>query len=230
MKRIAEHLPLPLLHFHRIILLRQLLPFNPPTLIAVRFVPVYADSIFSNVVLKLIQMDRIRFIAVAPSVGLPVARRNAGGFHGLYHRIGSIYACKEARRCIRCASNIIDHGLHLSIRRLKIDGKINGASFRLSDLRRNLNGQTRLPTQPGWASQSEVLAGYARFNPPDMLIREDRLARDLPWLAQAAGLAEAPPLPPATPPRAFLAEPEVLQAARTAYQRDYTAFGFRDGF
>lgn len=100
----------------------------------------------------------------------------------------------------------------------------------LDFLRRNLNGQTRLPTQPGWASQSEVLAGYARFNPPDMLIREDRLARDLPWLAQAAGRAEAPPLPPATPPRAFLSEPAVLQAARAAYQRDYTAFGFRDTF
>ncbi|WP_295048561.1 hypothetical protein, partial [uncultured Paracoccus sp.] len=60
----------------------------------------------------------------------------------------------------------------------------------LGFLRRNLNGQTSLPTPPHWASQTEILSGFARFAVPDMLVREDRLAEDLAHLARAAGVPE----------------------------------------
>lgn len=94
-------------------------------------------------------------------------------------------------------------------------------------LRRNLAGQTRLPVHPAWASQTETLAGMARFGTPDALLREDRLERDLHWLAEAAGIADPPPLPAAEPAPGFLSAPEVRRAVRAAYQRDYVALGFR---
>ena len=49
--------------------------------------------------------------------------------------------------------------------------------------------QTSLQVLPAWASQTEVLAGFSRFLSPDMVLREDSLARDLGWLAEAAVLA-----------------------------------------
>ncbi|WP_411838148.1 hypothetical protein [Paracoccus sp. ME4] len=103
------------------------------------------------------------------------------------------------------------------------------ASF-LAFLKRNLNGQTTLPTPAAWASQSEVIAGFTRVATPDMLIREDRLAEDLSVLCRAAGIAD-PGLDrlPASQMPDFLREPALLQAARQAYLRDYIAFGFEDG-
>ena len=92
-------------------------------------------------------------------------------------------------------------------------------------LRRNLNGQTTLPVLPAWASQTEILAGFSRFVTPDMVLREESLARDLAWLAEAAGLPAAPAPAPAPMP-AFLTEKPILQAARAAYLRDYVQFGF----
>ncbi|WP_347266918.1 hypothetical protein [Paracoccus sp. (in: a-proteobacteria)] len=96
----------------------------------------------------------------------------------------------------------------------------------LGFLQRNLNGQTGLPTQPGWASQSEVLAGFARVCAPDMVLREADLARDLGWLAASAGI-EAPaaaPTPVCWP--GFLDDQALRAAARRAYLRDYVSFGF----
>lgn len=97
----------------------------------------------------------------------------------------------------------------------------------LGFLKRNLNGQTTLPTHPNWASQSEVIAGFARFAQPDMLIRENRLAEDLAFLCAQAGIADmrADRLAPETWPD-FLADPALRAAARAAYLRDYAAFGF----
>ncbi|WP_408592992.1 hypothetical protein ACIPCF_00890 [Paracoccus marcusii] len=99
----------------------------------------------------------------------------------------------------------------------------------LAFLKRNLNGQTTLPTHAGWASQSEVIAGFSRVASPDMLIREDRIADELPTLARAAGIDDArlgglkvQPMPD------FLRDKALLQAARQAYLRDYIAFGFSD--
>ena len=94
-------------------------------------------------------------------------------------------------------------------------------------LRRNLNGQTSLPTHPQWASQTEILAGFARFATPDMLVREDRLAEDLAYLVQAAGI-EAPMPDKASSalvPDA-LRDKTLAEAAQAAYLRDYITFGF----
>lgn len=96
----------------------------------------------------------------------------------------------------------------------------------LDFLRRNLNGQTTLPTYPGWASQSEVLMGFSRFGAPDMVLREADLARDLDWLATAAGITTAAALPPAEALPGFLNDQKLRGAAKKAYLRDYVAFGF----
>ncbi|WP_347138088.1 hypothetical protein [Paracoccus sp. SSK6] len=97
----------------------------------------------------------------------------------------------------------------------------------LAFLRRNLNGQTSLPTPPIWASQTEVLSGFARFVTPDMVVREDRLAEDLEHLTRAAGIKDAKldGVKPASVPDA-LRDPKLAEAAQAAYLRDYITFGF----
>ncbi|MFV0299702.1 MAG: hypothetical protein ACK5IP_02255, partial [Paracoccus sp. (in: a-proteobacteria)] len=97
----------------------------------------------------------------------------------------------------------------------------------LDFLRRNLNGQTTLATHPGWASQTETLAGFSRFATPDLLLREDHLARDIGWLAASVGLDPARIGMPASERFPdFLSDPAILKAARAAYLRDYVGFGF----
>lgn len=96
----------------------------------------------------------------------------------------------------------------------------------LDFLRRNLNGQTTLPCYPGWASQSEVLAGFARFGVPDMVLRESDLPRDLSWLAAGAGIKAPADLPDPEPLPDFLNDQALRGAAKRAYLRDYVAFGF----
>ncbi|UXU75576.1 MULTISPECIES: hypothetical protein [unclassified Paracoccus (in: a-proteobacteria)] len=96
----------------------------------------------------------------------------------------------------------------------------------LDFLRRNLNGQTSIPCQPAWASQSEILAGFARFGVPDMVLREGDLVRDLGWLAASAGLDTPGVLPEPRSVPEFLDDPGLRAAARRAYLRDYIAFGF----
>lgn len=98
----------------------------------------------------------------------------------------------------------------------------------LGFLRRNLNGQTSLPTHPGWASQSELLAGFASFTPPDLIAREDRLAQDLPALAAMVGIGGGIPAIRSRSRPDFLQERRLVAAARAAYMRDYIAFGFAD--
>ncbi|SIQ34838.1 hypothetical protein SAMN05421641_106164 [Paracoccus thiocyanatus] len=96
----------------------------------------------------------------------------------------------------------------------------------LDFLRRNLNGQTTLPTSPGWASQSELLAGFARFGAPDMVLREADLPRDLSWLAASAGIGAAADFPGPDAFPDFLDDQDLRAAAKKAYLRDYVAFGF----
>lgn len=97
----------------------------------------------------------------------------------------------------------------------------------LDFLRRNLNAQTSLPTHPNWASQTEVVAGFARFSTPDMLLREGRLPEDLAHLCAAVGIKD-----PALERLAggaypeFLDQPDLIRAAKQAYQRDFVSFGF----
>lgn len=95
----------------------------------------------------------------------------------------------------------------------------------LGFLRRNLNGQTAMPTPPGWASQTEILAGMARFSVPDLLVREDRLPEDLDFLARSAGIDAPDDCAPVPMPEG-LRDPSLAKAAQMAYLRDYVSFGF----
>ncbi|NPD14162.1 nodulation protein NodH [Xinfangfangia sp. D13-10-4-6] len=92
----------------------------------------------------------------------------------------------------------------------------------------SLSAQTGLRVDPHWASQSAVLQGFGNLLFPDLLLREDDLARGLGFLAAGFGEAPAPvSIDPA--PAAALDEiwtPELEEAARDAWARDYTAFGF----
>lgn len=102
----------------------------------------------------------------------------------------------------------------------------------LGFLKGNLAGQTSIRIDPAWASQSTVIAGFSSFASPDLIAREDHLAKDLAGLADRCGIA-APPPPEAAPepapfPLADVHDPAIEAAARAAYARDYTAFGFTD--
>lgn len=96
----------------------------------------------------------------------------------------------------------------------------------LDFLRRNLNGQTGIPTHPGWATQAEVVAGFARFAAPDMVVREAQMAGELGFLARSAGIDRDGPEPGGLPE--VLDDGDLRRAAKAAYLRDYVAFGFSD--
>ncbi|MCF3973278.1 hypothetical protein [Paracoccus salsus] len=99
----------------------------------------------------------------------------------------------------------------------------------LAFLRRQLNGQTTLPTHPVWATQSEIVAGFARFAQPDLLVRESRLAEDLGFLCRQVGIEEMREDRLAAEEHPdFLSDPALIAAARSAYLRDYVSFGFAD--
>ncbi len=93
----------------------------------------------------------------------------------------------------------------------------------------NLAGQTSFRVDGAWASQSAVVQGFNAAQQPDLILREDRLAEGLAYLAAEIG-RPCPPLPadPARPVHALadIHDGEVEAAARDAYQRDYVGFGF----
>jgi hypothetical protein len=93
----------------------------------------------------------------------------------------------------------------------------------------NLSGQTSIRTDAAWASQLAILQGVAGFALPDMILREDHLARDLPVVAASVGRPAPDWVPEAQPVRFALEEvydDKVEAAVRQAYQRDYLMFGF----
>ncbi|SHJ00617.1 nodulation protein NodH [Wenxinia saemankumensis] len=99
----------------------------------------------------------------------------------------------------------------------------------LGFLRANLANQTNLRVDPAWASQAAVLQGMADFGVPDAVLREDELARDLPWLAGTVGRPAPDWTPPDRAERRLLAQihdEEVEEAGQAALGRDYLAFGF----
>lgn len=95
-------------------------------------------------------------------------------------------------------------------------------------LKMNLSGQTGFRVDPHWASQTAVLQGFAQFQGPDHVLREDSLAEGLACLAAEVAV-NCPPLAPVTADGlAALYDPELEAAARDAYARDYMGFGFGD--
>lgn len=99
----------------------------------------------------------------------------------------------------------------------------------LNFLKANLAGQTSIRTRAAWATQSAVLQGLAGFQPPDMVMRAERLSEELRLIAGLVG-REAPALPaeaaPAVPLVAIY-DDDIEEAARAVYQRDYMGFGYR---
>ena len=90
-----------------------------------------------------------------------------------------------------------------------------------------LGGQTGQKIDPALASQTAVLQGFAQFQGPDLLIREERLTEGLAFLAAELGII-APAAPALVVDARLLAlcDAEVEDAAREAYQRDYVGYGF----
>ena len=96
-------------------------------------------------------------------------------------------------------------------------------------LKLNLSGQTATRVDAHWASQAAVLHGFAQFQSPDMVLREDRLAEGLAFLAAEVGHdAPAFPQPLISEKLGQIYNDDLEEAAREAYTRDYVAFGFRD--
>lgn len=95
----------------------------------------------------------------------------------------------------------------------------------------NLAGQTGIVTDPGWASQTATVQGFANFALPDHLLREDQLSDGLFRILPRLG-ADAPPNLPDLDDRqpfslAQIYAQDIEAAVRKAYQRDYMMFGFR---
>jgi hypothetical protein len=90
-------------------------------------------------------------------------------------------------------------------------------------------GQTGSKVDPHWASQTAVIQGFAGFQGPDLVLREDRLAEGLAFLCADLGLPAPATFTPDTAAAESLAAiwtPEMEGAAEEAYARDYMGFGF----
>lgn len=102
----------------------------------------------------------------------------------------------------------------------------------LEFLKVNLTGQTTVRVDASWASQMQVLQGYAQFALPDMILREDEAKVVLPALAQQMGYPAPPPVADDVDdePIALRAvyDDRIESLVRAAYQRDYLSFGFSD--
>jgi LPS sulfotransferase NodH len=90
------------------------------------------------------------------------------------------------------------------------------------------SGQTGQRVDPNWASQTAILQGFASFHPLDLVIREDRLAPALAFLADELGLTPPPPPQPdpATASLQAIWDESLETATSEAYARDYLGFGF----
>ena len=92
-------------------------------------------------------------------------------------------------------------------------------------------GRTELRTPPQLASQLATVGGFAAVQAPDYVLREDRLAEGLAFVCSQAGVAMNA-LPAATEvypyDLAAIYGPDIEAAAREAYGRDYSAYGFGD--
>ena len=93
----------------------------------------------------------------------------------------------------------------------------------------SVSGQAGQRVAPHWASQTAVLQGFAGFQGPDFVFREDRMAEGLAFLAAELALEDAPPAPQDHAAMAALEEvwqPSLEDVAQDAYARDYMGFGF----
>lgn len=90
-------------------------------------------------------------------------------------------------------------------------------------------GQLGQKVSPHWASQAAILQGFAGYQGPDLVLREDRMTEGLAFLAAELGLTDAPAAPQdhaAAEALAAIWSPDLEEAAQEAYARDYIGFGF----
>lgn len=94
----------------------------------------------------------------------------------------------------------------------------------LNFLEANLSGQTALPVDRLWASQSAQLAAFGAVRPADRIIREDELPRALSELAGKDGPAGWPDAEPFAL-REVITD-DIRQISARAYRRDMRTLGF----
>ncbi len=96
-------------------------------------------------------------------------------------------------------------------------------------LKLHTSGQSGVRAEAGFATQQAMLEGFGQLRAPDLILRENRLAEGLAYLASQLD-RPAPVLGASVPvgsvPLAALVDDEIEDTAREAYQRDYDAFGF----
>ncbi len=158
----------------------------------------------------------------------PVARA-----HAAYCRhvlTGGPAALPDLRRALREQYNVrLPDGRAVAERWSVEDHKAGFLGF-LGFVRKTLAGQTPIRVAASWATQAQVLAGFAQVIQPDHILREPDLAKGLNLVAQDVG-RDAPPAPDALPDAPFaladIYDDAVEKAVNRAYQRDYLQFGFR---
>lgn len=96
----------------------------------------------------------------------------------------------------------------------------------------NLNGQTSIRVDAHWCTQAQAVSNMADFALPDVVLREDELARMLKVLAQTVGYSTPPDYTAVEPQYGFpklsdIYDQDVESAVAEAYQRDYLMFGFQ---
>ncbi|MDO9525048.1 MAG: sulfotransferase family 2 domain-containing protein [Gemmobacter sp.] len=137
-------------------------------------------------------------------------------------------ACGEVRGTLKRAYKI-DMPPPDRLDRQDMDGHRTAFLQFLRFLKGNLAGQTSVRIDAAWASQGAVLQGFAGMVQPDHILREDRLDQGLAFLADEVGVSALQP-PEARPTHPFTLDqiwtPDMEDAARDAYARDYQQFGF----
>ncbi len=102
----------------------------------------------------------------------------------------------------------------------------------LTFLKANLAGQTAIRVDQSWASQVQIVSGFAEFRVPDRLLREERLEKDLTALAAEIGYepTQAYQRTSCNVPFALSAiyDDRIEALSREVYAKDYTQFGFGD--
>lgn len=100
----------------------------------------------------------------------------------------------------------------------------------LEFVKSNLAGQTGIRVDGHWATQSQILSGFAGFAVPDAVLRENHLEDELAVLASQVGKETMPRIVKPTDPYASLLDEiydaDIEAATQRAYGRDYTMFGF----